>query len=148
MSYIRTLRGFRPKIEKLGNVLSVNAMRTMEQAKLDAAAVSATVSPEETEAIFAKQTKSRAPSPAADDGDSTAHTAGPSVKPQRDKPRISKKARKQGRHCMMLYDAMFCAVGILQFRKSVQNTGGFTHFVSPLPSKDKVELCAMMETLM
>lgn len=33
----------------------------------------------------------------------------------------------------MLYDAVFCAVGILQFRKSVQNTGGFTHFVSPLP---------------
>ena len=142
MSYIRTLRGFRPKIEKLGNVLSVNAMRTMEQAKLDAAAVSATVSPEETEAIFAKQTKSRAPSPAADDDDSTAHTAGPSVKPQRDKPRISKKARKQGRHlvlpcfasifewyCMMLYDAVFCAVGILQFRKSVQNTGGFFHML-------------------
>lgn len=101
MSYIRTLRGFRPKIEKLGNVLSVNAMRTMEQAKLDAAAVSATVSPEETEAIFAKQTKSRAPSPAADDDDSTAHTAGPSVKPQRDKPRISKKARKQGRHLVL-----------------------------------------------
>lgn len=104
MSYIRTLRGFRPKIEKLGNVLSVNAMRTMEQAKLDAAAVSATVSPEETEAIFAKQTKSRAPSPAADDDDSTAHTAGPSVKPQRDKPRISKKARKQGRQGGAVHD--------------------------------------------
>ena len=44
MSYIQTLRGFRPKIEKLGNVISVNAMRTMEQAKLDAAAVAASVS--------------------------------------------------------------------------------------------------------
>jgi len=39
MSYIRVLRGYRPKVEKIGNVLTVGAMRTMEQAKWDASAV-------------------------------------------------------------------------------------------------------------
>ncbi|CAE8736813.1 unnamed protein product, partial [Polarella glacialis] len=40
LSYIQELRGYRPKVEKIGNVLSTIAMRTMEQAKLDAFAVS------------------------------------------------------------------------------------------------------------
>lgn len=36
---LRSLRGFRPKAAKIGNVLSTQAMRTMEAAKLDAGAV-------------------------------------------------------------------------------------------------------------
>eukprot|EP00933_Yihiella_yeosuensis_P069475 TRINITY_DN7603_c2_g1_i1.p1 TRINITY_DN7603_c2_g1~~TRINITY_DN7603_c2_g1_i1.p1 ORF type:complete len:953 (-),score=255.17 TRINITY_DN7603_c2_g1_i1:132-2990(-) len=42
LSFIQELRGFRPKFEKVGNVLSESSMRRMEQAKLDAVAVAAT----------------------------------------------------------------------------------------------------------
>ena len=95
MSYIRTLRGFRPKIEKLGNVLSVNAMRTMEQAKLDAAAVSATVAPEETQAIFAKPSEFSAPAEVDQEDQAADEPEKPPVR--RDKPRLSKRARKLSR---------------------------------------------------
>lgn len=40
-AFIEELRGFRPKVEKVGNVLSTSAIRTMEAAKLDASAVAA-----------------------------------------------------------------------------------------------------------
>eukprot|EP00438_Fugacium_kawagutii_P005942 Skav204485 [mRNA] locus=scaffold535:94510:96200:+ [translate_table: standard] len=102
MSYIRTLRGFRPKIEKLGNVLSVNAMRTMEQAKLDAAAVSATV--EETEAIFAKS-KDPETLPDVEDEPDTTEPAAKVTK--RDKPRMSKRARKHAKEGTVADDGDF-----------------------------------------
>lgn len=38
-SFIQELRGYRPKAEKVGNVLSTTAMNIMKQAKLDSAAV-------------------------------------------------------------------------------------------------------------
>lgn len=64
----------------------------MEQAKLDAAAVSATV--EETEAIFAKESKDPGTTLPEDEPD----TAEPPAKvPKRDKPRMSKRARKQSK---------------------------------------------------
>lgn len=94
MSYIRTLRGFRPKIEKLGNVLSVGAMRTMEQAKLDAAAVAATVSTEETQAIFSKGHQAAEVEEEPEQEEAEVQTV---AKKTRDKPRMSKKARKQSK---------------------------------------------------
>lgn len=93
-SYIRTLRGFRPKIEKLGNVLSVGAMRTMEQAKLDAAAVAATVSTEETQAIFSKGHQAAEVEEEPEQEEAEVQTV---AKKTRDKPRMSKKARKQSK---------------------------------------------------
>lgn len=38
-SFIQELRTFRPRAEKVGNVISTGALKTMEQAKLDASAV-------------------------------------------------------------------------------------------------------------
>eukprot|EP00931_Biecheleriopsis_adriatica_P004094 TRINITY_DN105812_c0_g1_i1.p1 TRINITY_DN105812_c0_g1~~TRINITY_DN105812_c0_g1_i1.p1 ORF type:complete len:964 (-),score=242.14 TRINITY_DN105812_c0_g1_i1:48-2660(-) len=117
MSFIKVLRGYRPKVEaKIGNVLSVGAMRTMEQAKLDASAVvAASASKEVREDLDEKepevggvitggsssssstapvrkgqkrvrQEKVEARSPEA--------PASKNVKP-RDRPHLSKRARKQ-----------------------------------------------------
>ena len=88
MSYIRTLRGFRPKIEKLGNVLSVSAMRTMEQAKLDAAAVAA--STEDAAAVFSKPER-----PESDEEPEIPERPKAGAILRRDKPRVSKRARKK-----------------------------------------------------
>ncbi|CAJ1384566.1 unnamed protein product [Effrenium voratum] len=99
--YVRTLRGFRPKIEKLGNVLSVNAMRTMEQAKLDAAAVSE-VRQSAGEACDAHSAE-------AEELELAAKPKGkrvPKAKP-RDKPRLSKKARKMLKEGVEADDADF-----------------------------------------
>ncbi|CAK9067081.1 unnamed protein product [Durusdinium trenchii] len=85
---------FRPKIEKLGNVLSVGAMRTMEQAKLDAAAVAATVSTEETQAIFSKGHQAAEVEEEPEQEEAEVQTV---AKKTRDKPRMSKKARKQSK---------------------------------------------------
>lgn len=98
MSYIQTLRGFRPKIEKLGNVISVNAMRTMEQAKLDAAAVAASVS-EETNQILAPKvenpTENDEDAEGEDEDEIEKNEKKNQVNSKREKPRLSKKARKQ-----------------------------------------------------
>lgn len=39
LAYIQTLRGYRPKVEKVGNVISTTASRFMEQSKRDATVV-------------------------------------------------------------------------------------------------------------
>jgi len=95
MSYIQSLRGFRPKIEKLGNVISVNAMRTMEQAKLDAAAVAASAALEETNQILAPKVENPTENDEDAEDEDEINEKKVQVNSKREKPRLSKKARKQ-----------------------------------------------------
>ncbi|CAE7455523.1 Ddx54 [Symbiodinium necroappetens] len=90
LAYLRNLRGYRPKAEKLGNVLSFSAMRTMEQEKLDAAAIA---SKDTQEAILAEpsastprrrvQTQKKVAAPA------------PQKAVKRNRPHLSKAARRR-----------------------------------------------------
>eukprot|EP00930_Biecheleria_cincta_P072270 TRINITY_DN59697_c0_g1_i1.p1 TRINITY_DN59697_c0_g1~~TRINITY_DN59697_c0_g1_i1.p1 ORF type:complete len:932 (-),score=189.82 TRINITY_DN59697_c0_g1_i1:63-2858(-) len=114
MSLVRELRSFRPKIEKIGNVLSTEAMRKMEQAKLDAAAVassnfgeygeySATTfggSSSSSSGIAKagsnkKRRRSGQPEEEADTSPQASQLPS-NIKP-RDRPRLSKKARQLGK---------------------------------------------------
>jgi len=91
---IRELRGFRPRAEKVGNVISSVSMKTMEQAKLDASAVAATRDAEGTSDFFQAASAGK-PEPAAPSAPSgAAGTTGATARPTvRDRPRVSKRRR-------------------------------------------------------
>ena len=93
LAYLRTLRGYRPKAEKLGNVLSFSAMRTMEQEKLDAAAIA---SKDTQEAILAEPSPCVASKPSKPSKRSkrSAPTAPPPAQ-KRSRPHLSKAARRR-----------------------------------------------------
>uniref|UniRef100_A0A7S1RHE8 RNA helicase n=1 Tax=Alexandrium catenella TaxID=2925 RepID=A0A7S1RHE8_ALECA len=84
---IQELRGFRPRVEKVGNVISTGSMRTMEQAKLDASAVAATRLAEGSSEFLSM------PEPA---GGTPAPPEPPPSRPEvRDRARMSKRQRRE-----------------------------------------------------
>lgn len=114
-SLVRELRSFRPKAEKIGNVLATETMRKMEQAKLDALAVASTSSGiygENSAMTFGgSSSSSRGNSKAGSNKKKRRQSAQPgedaemapqasqvpsNIKP-RERPRQSKKARQLGR---------------------------------------------------
>jgi len=84
-AFVDELRGFRPRAEKIGNVLSTDAMRIMEQAKLDADAVNAGRA-----AVRAEREARRLEANATP-------AARKATKPVVEKARLSKAQRKQGK---------------------------------------------------
>eukprot|EP00439_Symbiodinium_sp_Y106_P079722 s497_g18.t1 len=89
LAYLRNLRGYRPKAEKLGNVLSFSAMRTMEQEKLDAAAIAAK---DTQEAILAEPSAS---APRRRVQTQKKAVAAPQKAVKRNRPHLSKAARRR-----------------------------------------------------
>ena len=92
LAYLRNLRGYRPKAEKLGNVLSFSAMRTMEQEKLDAAAIQ---SRDTQEAILAETSAVSAPRRAHPSKRSAPAAPAPPKAVKRSRPHLSKAARRR-----------------------------------------------------
>ena len=92
LAYLRNLRGYRPKAEKLGNVLSFSAMRTMEQEKLDAAAIQ---SRDTQEAILAETSAVSAPRRANPSKRSAPAAPAPPKAVKRSRPHLSKAARRR-----------------------------------------------------
>mmetsp|Transcript_43760 Transcript_43760/g.103391 ORF Transcript_43760/g.103391 Transcript_43760/m.103391 type:complete len:885 (+) Transcript_43760:96-2750(+) len=90
-AFVEELRGFRPRAEKVGNVLSTDAMRTMEQAKLDSAAVTAGRA-----AVRAQREAARA-EPSVIAGASLSSQQVTKEPPKVDKVRLSKAQRKHGK---------------------------------------------------
>lgn len=102
LAYIQELRGYRPKAEKVGSVISFDAARTMELAKGDIAAIGeATAKREErecrsflTEAPRNRNKASRKRKLGAEDAAEGAQGA-EGAKSVEKGPRLSKKARQQ-----------------------------------------------------
>ena len=95
LAYLRNLRGYRPRAEKLGNVLSFSAMRTMEQEKLDAAAIA---SRDTQEAILAEPAAASAPRRRRAQSrkrPSAPSAPAPPKAVKRSRPHLSKAARRR-----------------------------------------------------
>lgn len=96
---IKELRNFRPKAEKVGNVLSDNSMRVMEQAKLDATAASKAQEHLESgmglEGASAPSKAPRRAEPAESGGGGEKRKAEPERRPQHKGPRMSKRAKRK-----------------------------------------------------
>eukprot|EP00928_Gymnodinium_smaydae_P098862 TRINITY_DN9292_c0_g4_i1.p1 TRINITY_DN9292_c0_g4~~TRINITY_DN9292_c0_g4_i1.p1 ORF type:complete len:920 (+),score=250.89 TRINITY_DN9292_c0_g4_i1:177-2936(+) len=107
-AYIQELRGYRPKVQKLGNVISAEAMKVMEQAKSDAAVVKAAkadfgsdseadcdASGSEEAAAGGRAARSRKRKMSRGSATKRAALAeAPTPQREREGPRMSKRARK------------------------------------------------------